>query len=186
MTTRNPFAKDLPGYCFDCGVVAVPERGMIRHADVCSKQASNPPSSPVETTDAPEQRPDHTGVIRGADEAEALEEAAYDGWTRDQLVEEILTFISERDFAYAHVDSWKAVLATTNAHVERIATERDEALIELIRLRGRDANHWQNRERLNAMVTERDATIERLWAQLNEATNVPDERLQLPNCGDRP
>jgi hypothetical protein len=36
------------------------------------------------------------------------------------------------------------------------------------------------------VIAERDATIERLWAQLNEATNVPDERLQLPNCGDRP
>jgi len=33
---------------------------------------SNPPSSPVETTDAPGQRPDHTGVIRPAGDAERL------------------------------------------------------------------------------------------------------------------
>jgi hypothetical protein len=43
MTKRNPFAKDLP---------------------------SKAPSSPMETTAGLEQRPDHTGVIRPADEAE--------------------------------------------------------------------------------------------------------------------
>jgi len=36
------------------------------------------------------------------------------------------------------------------------------------------------------VIAERDATIERLWAQLNEATNVPDDRYADEHCGDRP
>ena len=42
-------------------------------ADNPLSRLTKAPSSPVETTDAPEQRPDHTGVIRGADEAVRLE-----------------------------------------------------------------------------------------------------------------
>jgi hypothetical protein len=49
MTKRNPFAKDVP------------------------ETPSKAPSSPMETTAGSEQRPDHTGVIRRADEAVRVE-----------------------------------------------------------------------------------------------------------------
>ena len=83
-----------------------------------------------------------------------LEEAEYDGWTRDQLIEEILTLTDERDFAYAHVDSWKAVLATANAQIERLAKDRDAARLEVADVRTR--------------LAERDAQVGRLTKRLSE------------------
>jgi len=57
-----------------------------------AKDASAPngaPSSPVETTDAPEQRPDPMGVIRPADEAVALTWLEIGAATREGIAKEI-------------------------------------------------------------------------------------------------
>ena len=85
---------------------------------------------------ASETEPVSGGELHAGDSeaARALEEAEYDGWTRDQLIEEILTLVSERDFAYAHVDSWKALL--DGARLERDDTrirlaERDQQVTAL-------------------------------------------------------
>jgi hypothetical protein len=107
----------------------------VKFPDMTSKA----PSSPVETTDAPEQRPDHTGVIRGADEAEARSSA---------LTE-----------ALARIESlWNVIRANGDTNA-RLMRERDEA-------RAMIATD-------DIELQAKDATIDRLWAQLNEATNVP-------------
>ena len=67
-------------------------------------------------------------------------ETAYDGWTRDELIEEILTLIGERDFAYSHVDSWKGLL-------KAVRVERDD---------------------LRTQLAQRDASIVRLTKRLSE------------------
>jgi len=105
----------------------------------------------METTDAPEQRPDHTGVIHGADEARVTKWAdaildATGGWAIAEPNTRGLMAVADAELA-ALTDLWKARLATAQAKV--------------------------------AM---REATIERLWAQLNEATNVPDDRCE--GCSD--
>jgi hypothetical protein len=80
---------------------------------------------------------------------------------------------------------------TSYTGVIRGAGERETTWIKVLNLyhlgNGTVLGEWQ-RERLDAImahadaeqatltavIAERDATIERLWAQLNEATNVPD------------
>jgi len=131
---------------------------------------SKAPSSPVETTDAPEQRPDHTDVIRGADEREARYDAAMT--------------LSHEDYA----DALHKVMAVADAENAALTAEvkRLTRVTQIIMATG-DADH----ERLSNLLLlalgerdERDATIERLWAQLNEATNVPDHQCSLsdPEC----
>ena len=139
-------------------------------ADNPLSRLSKAPSSPVETTAGSGQRPDHTGVIRPADEAErtntylnAITNLGYDHWvdfsTRRLIASACMAL------ADAELTELEASPCAHTALSKIYMAERDEALTNL---------------------DDKDATIERLWAQLNEATNVPDERLQLPNCGDRP
>jgi len=138
----------MSAYCVDCNVKAAPERGpgtplVIRHSEDCPNVTGKADSSPVETTAGSEQRPDHTGVIRPADEAEALTEA--------------LTRIERL---------WGVIGANGDTN-SRLMRERDEARRDCERL-----ERWLRAERV--ISDSRNATIERLWTQLNEATNVPD------------
>ena len=77
---------------------------------------------------------------------------------------------------------WCAHVTLARIYLE----ERDAALEGIIRRDDALGIYDDEVTRLHAQLDAKDATIGRLWAQLNEATNVPDERLQLPNCGDRP
>ena len=71
------------------------------------------------------------------------------------------------------------ILPITLDTIVRLTKERDDALATI-------AEQNATIGRLGGVVmahvdalAEKDATIERLWAQLNEATNVPDDRRAL-------
>jgi len=145
-----------------------------------AKDASAPneaPSSPVEATAGSEQRPDHTGVIRGADEAEARRMARYAKAIHDEaerlgvgrvmmLPEIVILARAVMALADAEAEDQRAAYGFLEVEVaEQIAkvAERDATIERFER--------WLRAERV--ISDSRNATIERLWAQLNEATNVP-------------
>jgi len=112
------------------------------------------PSSPMETTDAPGQRPDHTGVIRRADEAERFNTYlhAISALSPPRRPDHWVKFSTRMAIADACM-----ALADAEAEDQRAAYGFLEVEVA---------------EQI-AKVAERNATIERLWRQLNEATNVP-------------
>jgi len=127
-------------------------------ADNPLSRLTKAPSSPTETTDAPEQRPDHTGVIRGADEAEARRMARYAKAIHDE---------AER-LGVGRVMMLPEIVILARA-VMAVADAEHAALIAEV-------------ERLKDLVAAREDTAERLWRELEEATNVPDDPTtnQLP------
>jgi len=96
-------------------------------------------SSPVETTAGSEQRPDHTGVIRGADEAEARSSALTEALARIESLWDVIRangdtnarLIRERDKARAEVEG-------SERELDRVRAERDAANAEANRLTGFD------------------------------------------------
>lgn len=158
--------SEVSTYCFDCGVVAVPERGMIRHADGCSKQASKAPSSPMGETDG-SARPIPPEALNG------LTGAAYTAVIR-----------READTTPpVDVEAWWAATA-------KVTRERDEALALVVDLQTGLVSALTTSGRLRVERDEARATIERLRQQLSEATNVPDAPTEpapeLEREGDAP
>jgi len=134
MTTRNPFAKDLP----EMGREARYLEAMITAVPMTLSEARHYILRAVM-------------AVADAEHAQLWDVIEANGDTNARLMR-------ERDKARAEVEG-------SERELDRVRAERDAA---------------------NA---ERDATIERLWAQLNEATNVPDTRCLAcddPHCGDRP
>ena len=160
MTKRNPFAKDVP------------------------ETPSKAPSSPMETTAGSEQRPDHTGVIRGADEAEARRMARYAKAIHDEaerlgvgrvmmLPEIVILARAVMALADAEAEDQRAAYGFLEVEVaEQVAkvTERDEVIENW-----RAAHHrlWVECDSAITSLRDRNATIERVRALLNEATNMP-------------
>ena len=142
ITTRKEGAK-MSAYCMDCNVRAVPERGpgtplVIRHSEDCPTWAPSPLRSDSQPLAADSGTPPTN---------ESPHLAAKYWRERQALRVEVGRLTMERDEAYAHMDSWKAVLATANLHVARLATERDDLRIRL---------------------AERDAQVGRLTKRLSE------------------
>ena len=162
----------MSAYCVDCNVKAVPERGpgtplVIRHSEDCPNVLSKPPSSPVETTDAPE-RPLAPEALNG------LTGAAY-------------TDVIRREADKSDVAHWATLERETYYDAANETRDRLLAAYESVfdLRRQVEAQRAMIAER-DAMIAtddvelqERDATIERQRRQLNEATNVPTAS-QLP------
>jgi len=131
---------------------------VIRHADDCPTWAIDPPSRPVETTD---------GSARPIppDAANGLTSAAYSDVIRREKAEAFL--IQEGVINKASLDT---IVRLTNERDIAQTTNRDLQLAAQKALK--DAAH--EIARMAADLLAKDDTIERLWAQLNEATNVPD------------
>jgi len=152
MTKRNPFAKDLPEVA----------QGL--------REQGTGETEPLAGTTS------YTSVIRGAGEAETME--MREPWHRDLILGMVASRIdvdrwaSSMAYTYsksgtlevtALIVAMRAEQAALTAEAERLSRrlmhERDEARAAL------------KAERV--ISRSRDAIIDRLWAQLNEATNAP-------------
>lgn len=157
--------------------------------------ASNPPSSPMETTEPLAGTSSYTGVIRPADEAEARFLGNCPACV-SPMYGPCGTCISKANAAgttYEVQRLWD-VIEANGATNSRLMRERDEARAEIVKKADEIGSIWALASAKQAMLIDaeseiasltrsvnavrainhsRDATIERLWAQLNEETNVP-------------
>ena len=132
---------------------------------------SNLPSRPLGATEPLAGTTSYTGVIRPADEAESIY-ARSDSVRFNTYLDAIydsqdwVKFSSRRRITEAVMAVADAEHADLPAEVERLAQRNLKQALTINRYQ----SIW---DRLRDEIAEPDATIERLWAQLNEATNTP-------------
>jgi len=134
---------------------------------------SNPPSSPVETTGAPARPipPESLNGHTGAAYTDVIRRPEMPVTREDRYISAM--WACDEDFmaaVYEVMALADAEMADLNAMHTAVTAEADmaEAALKAERVISRS----------------KDATIERLWAQLNDATNVPDHQCSLndPKC----
>ena len=143
MSTRNPFAKDLPETAQGLREGATSETGALAGTEShpCNSYARSDPA-------------------RLNTYLDAISKVGRDVGPRGHWVK----FSTRRVIA-------EAVMTIADAEHAALTAAKDDAMLTAMRnLVANDAALKQ----AATDIAERDATIERLWAQLNEATNVPD------------
>ena len=184
---RQAMTTTLVGRCSYCGHIRTLDKGgmMCPHhylgSAVC-EGSGKAPSSPAETTGAdsgPELRPCDSSVPASCVEAHRLYCAE---------VDRMHQVAAERTVRHQDVvEEFHRRERTQDTIRQRLTDERDEArrdrdwFAQTIEFRVKELDVAR------AVVAERDATIERLWCELNEATNVPDAptsyREAVQRCG---